>query len=37
VSGIQIEYMKVWEKNGYKVDKWVRKSCKSTGDYQIRL
>lgn len=37
VSGIQIEYMQVWEKNGYKVDKWVRKSCKSTGDYQIRL
>lgn len=36
VSGVQIPFMKVWEKSGYKVDKWVRKSCKG-GDYQIRL
>jgi AP-2 complex subunit mu-1 len=38
VSGIQVQYLTVWEKSGYKVDKWVRKSCKSLqGDYQIRF
>lgn len=38
ISGIQVQYLTVWEKSGYKVDKWVRKSCKSLdGDYQIRM
>ena len=36
VSGVQVQYMKVWEKSGYNPDKWVRKTCLS-GDYQIRL
>lgn len=35
-SGVRVQFMKVWEKSGYKVEKWVRKSTKS-GDYQIRL
>jgi AP-2 complex subunit mu-1 len=35
-SGVKVQYLKVWEKSSYKVDKWVRKLCKS-GDYQIRL
>jgi len=35
-SGVKVQFMKVWEKSGYKVEKWVRKTCKS-GDYQIRL
>lgn len=35
-SGVRVQFMKVWEKSGYKVEKWVRKTCKS-GDYQIRL
>jgi AP-2 complex subunit mu-1 len=35
-SGVRVQFMKVWEKTGYKVDKWVRKATKS-GDYQIRL
>ena len=34
-SGLRVQYLKVWEKSGYKVDKWVRKVCKS-GDYNIR-
>ena len=34
-SGLRVQYLKVWEKSGYKVDKWVRKVCKS-GDYMIR-
>ena len=38
VSGIGAEYITVWEKNGYKVHKFARKSCKSLdGDYQIRM
>lgn len=35
-SAVRIAYLKVWEKSSYKVDKWVRKLCKS-GDYQIRI
>ena len=35
-SGVKVQYLKVWEKSSYKVDKWVRKLCKS-GDYQIRI
>lgn len=35
-SGVRVQFMKVWEKSGYKVEKWVRKATKS-GDYQIRL
>lgn len=35
-SGLRVQYLKVWEKSGYKVDKWVRKVCKS-GDYSIRI
>ena len=35
-SGVRVQYLKVWEKSGYKVDKWVRKLTKS-GDYQIRM
>ena len=34
-SGLKVQYLKVWEKSSYKVDKWVRKVCKS-GDYLIR-
>jgi len=34
-SGLRVQYLKVWEKSSYKVDKWVRKVSKS-GDYQIR-
>ena len=38
VSGIGAEYITVWGKNGYKVHKFARKSCKSLdGDYQIRM
>lgn len=35
-SGLRVQYLKVWEKSNYKVDKWVRKLTKS-GDYQVRL
>lgn len=35
-SGLRVQYLKVWEKSNYKVDKWVRKICKS-GDYLIRV
>lgn len=35
-SGLRVQYLKVWEKSGYRVDKWVRKVCKS-GDYSIRI
>ena len=35
-SGVRVQYLKVWEKSGYKVDKWVRKLTKS-GDYSIRM
>lgn len=34
-SGLRVQYLKVWEKSSYKVEKWVRKVCKS-GDYSIR-
>ena len=34
-SGLRVQYLKVWEKSSYKVDKWVRKVSKS-GDYQVR-
>ena len=34
-SGLRVQYLKVWEKSNYKVEKWVRKVCKS-GDYMIR-
>ncbi len=35
-SGLRVQYLKVWEKSSYKVDKWVRKLCKS-GDYHTRF
>mmetsp|Transcript_26144 Transcript_26144/g.46495 ORF Transcript_26144/g.46495 Transcript_26144/m.46495 type:complete len:422 (-) Transcript_26144:15-1280(-) len=35
-SGLRVQYLKVWEKSSYKVDKWVRKISKS-GDYDIRM
>ncbi|KAL4421936.1 hypothetical protein ABPG77_007878 [Micractinium sp. CCAP 211/92] len=35
-SGVRVQYLKVWEKSSYKVDKWVRKLLRS-GDYQVRL
>ncbi|KFM26035.1 AP-2 complex subunit mu [Auxenochlorella protothecoides] len=35
-SGVRVQYLKVWEKSSYKVDKWVRKLCKS-GDYHTRF
>lgn len=35
-SGLRVQYLKVWEKSNYKVDKWVRKLTKS-GDYQMRI
>lgn len=35
-SGLRVQYLKVWEKSSYKVDKWVRKICKS-GDYDVRM
>lgn len=35
-SGVRVQYLKVWEKSSYKVDKWVRKLLRS-GDYQLRL
>ncbi len=34
-SGVRVEYVRVWERSGYNVEKWVRKLTKS-GDYQIR-
>lgn len=34
-SPLRVMYLKVWEKSGYKVEKWVRKVCKS-GDYDFR-
>ncbi|KAK2078228.1 hypothetical protein QBZ16_004097 [Prototheca wickerhamii] len=33
---MSFSYLKVWEKSSYKVDKWVRKLCKS-GDYHFRF
>eukprot|EP00873_Tetraselmis_striata_P002955 jgi/Tetstr1/423219/TSEL_001337.t1 len=35
-SGLRVQYLKVWDKSSYKVDKWVRKISKS-GDYDIRM
>ena len=35
-SGLRVQYLKVWEKSSYKVEKWVRKVSKS-GDYIIRI
>lgn len=35
-SSVRVQYLKVWEKSSYKVDKWVRKLCKS-GDYHFRF
>ena len=35
-SGLRVQYLKVWEKSSYKVDKWVRKVCRS-GDYNVRI
>ena len=35
-SGLRVQYRKVWEKSSYKVDKWVRKVCRS-GDYNVRI
>ena len=34
-SGLQVLYLKVWEKSGYASTKWVRKVCKS-GDWSVR-
>ncbi len=34
-SGVRVEYVRVWERSGYSVEKWVRKLTRS-GDYQIR-
>jgi AP-2 complex subunit mu-1 len=36
VSGIGVHQLQVWEKTGYKVDKWVRVSARSDG-YEIRI
>lgn len=35
-SGLRVQYLKVWEKSNYKVEKWVRKVSKS-GDYSTRI
>ena len=37
-SGLQILYLKIWEKAGYSSTKWVRKICKcnDVGDWSIR-
>ncbi len=35
-SGLRVQYLKVWEKGGYAVDKWVRKLCVG-GDYAVRI
>jgi AP-2 complex subunit mu-1 len=35
-SGLRVQYLKVWEKGGYGVDKWVRKLCVA-GDYAVRI
>lgn len=35
-SGLRVQYLKVWEKSNYKVDKWVRKLCVS-GDFSVRV
>ena len=35
-SGVRVQYLKVWEKSWYTVDKWVRKLTKS-GDCQTRM
>lgn len=35
-SGLRVQYLKVWEKSNYKVDKWVRKLCVS-GDFSVRI
>jgi AP-2 complex subunit mu-1 len=35
-SGLRVQYLKVWEKAGYGVDKWVRKLCVG-GDYAVRI
>lgn len=34
-SGLRVQYLKVWEKTGYNVERWVRKVCKG-GDYTVR-
>lgn len=36
VSGVQVRQLQVWEKSGYKVDKWVRWNTRSDG-YEIRM
>jgi len=36
VSGIQVKYLKIFEKSGYTALPWVRYIAKS-GDYQIRM
>lgn len=35
-SGVHVRFLKVFEKSGYKVDKWVRYITKA-GNYQIRI
>ena len=35
-SGLRVQYLKVWERSNYKVDKWVRKLCVS-GDFSVRV
>ncbi len=34
-SGMQVLYLKVWEKSGYETTKWVRKLTKA-GDFSVR-
>jgi AP-2 complex subunit mu-1 len=36
VSGIAVNHLNVWDKSGYKVEKWVRISAKSES-YEIRM
>ncbi|KAI3425743.1 hypothetical protein D9Q98_007719 [Chlorella vulgaris] len=37
-SGVRVQYLKVWEKSSYKVDKWVRRLLRANaGDYEVRL
>lgn len=35
-SGLRIQYLKVWEKSNYRVDKWVRKLAVA-GDFAVRV
>lgn len=35
-SALRIQYLKVWEKSNYRVDKWVRKLAVS-GDFAVRV